>query len=129
MTLLCALALLPVVAGAQTSGTEARKPHLRCAAVLGWVATATKEQKSKDAHTSMSMLLTVWASELDPSVPSKEALDITTREFGAEVQQVAAEVRKGTESDAARQEFRQAYTQEIARCRAFFSELAKTKPR
>jgi hypothetical protein len=114
----------------EAPGAEARKPYMRCAAVFGLAATSTKEAKMKDAYTSVSMLLSLWASELDPQVPADQAVEIATRELAAEFEVLDGELRKARGSDAAAQRrFQQSFAEEVGRCRSFFGEVSKNRPK
>ena len=119
------LAGLPCVAGAQSSGDDARKRHINCAAVLGVAGMISADKKEQDALSGVSMLLLTWAADLPADQPAKAKTDKATREFASQVTEIGRTIKTGT--PAAKKTFEEKYGGVQKACETWF--LAEAKKR
>ena len=119
------LACLPCVAGAQSSGDDARKRHITCAAVLGTAGTISADKKLQDRLSGASMLLLTWAADLVANQPAKARTDQATREFASQVTEIGRTIKPGT--PAATKTFEEKYGGAQKACETWFVAEAKKR--
>jgi len=115
------------VAGAQSSNDDVRKRHITCSAIFGTAAQLTSDKKLQDNLSNASLLLMLWASDVDTKQPAKARTDQAVRELSEQVVAIGRAIKVGTPTAA--KEFDAKYGGARKTCESWFAgEVKKRKP-
>jgi len=114
-------------AGAQSSNEDVRKRHITCSAIFGFAATLTADKKLQDNLSNASLLLMLWASDVDTKQPVKARTDQAIPERTDQFVEIGRATKVGT--PAAAKEFEAKYGGARKTCESWFAgEVKKRKP-
>ncbi len=121
---------LPSPATAQAAaaaGVASRAQLVTCAATLAIAAREATEPKARDGYGQGALMLTTWASEAEPGVPMKDAVDRAGRDLVQEIERQQALRQQSTLVNGAAQATA-AFAGEITRCRELFNRESRARP-
>ena len=113
-------------ATAQSNNDDVRKRYIGCAAVLGVASTVAPDKKLQDNLLNASMLLAVWARELNTGQSAKDNAEHITRELGRQMTEIFRAIKVGTATET--KELETQYGGELKACTSLFAgEMKKRK--